>query len=56
VGRPAGIAFYVLALLAVVVGVDVAFLEHHAWERLIVNVAIVAAFGVLYLRFVKRRG
>ncbi len=55
-GRNAGIAFYVLALVAVVVGLDVAFLEHHPWERLIANVAIVAAFGVVYLRFVKRRG
>jgi hypothetical protein len=55
VGRHAGIAFYVLALVAVVAGVDVAFFEHHALERLIVNIAIVAAFGFVYLRFVRPR-
>jgi hypothetical protein len=35
--------------------VDVLFLKHHFWVRLIVNVAIVLAFGAFYLRFVKRR-
>ena len=54
--RHAGVALYVLALVAVVVGVDVAFLEHHFWARLIVNVGIVVVFAATYLRFVKRRG
>ena len=45
---------YVLALVAVVVGVDVLFFRHHFWERLIVNVAIVLVFAVFYLRFLKR--
>ncbi len=52
--RHTGIALYVLALVAVVVGVDIAFFEHHFWERLIANVAIVAAFGAVYLRVVRR--
>jgi hypothetical protein len=36
-GRPA-VLLYVLALVAVVVGVDVLFFRHQFWERLIVNV------------------
>ena len=45
---------YVLALIAVVVGVDVLFFRHQFWERLIVNVGIVLVFGAFYLRFLKR--
>jgi hypothetical protein len=54
-GRRAGIALYVLALVAVVVGVDVLFFGHQFWERLVVNVGIVLVFGAVYLRFLKRR-
>lgn len=46
---------YVLALVVVVVGVDVLFLRHHFWTRLIVNVGIVLAFAVVYLIAVRRR-
>ena len=53
-GRQAVIVLYVLALVAVVVGVDVLFFRHHPWERLIVNVGIVLVFGAFYLRFLKR--
>ncbi len=44
---------YVLALVAVVVGVDVLFFRHQFWERLIVNVGIVMVFGAFYWRFLK---
>ena len=44
---------YVLALVAVVVGVDILFFRHHLWARLIVNVGIVLVFAALYLRFLK---
>jgi len=53
-GRQAAIVLYVLALVAVVAGVDVLFFRHHFWERLIVNVGIVLVFGAFYLRFLKR--
>ena len=53
-GRQAGIVLYVLALVAVVVGVDVMFFRQHFWERLIVNVGIVVVFWAFYLRFLKR--
>ena len=45
---------YVLALVAVVVGVDVLFFRHHLRERLMVNVGIVLVFAAVYLRFLKR--
>jgi hypothetical protein len=53
-GRRAGAALYVLALVAVVVGVDILFFRHHVWERLSVNVGIVLVFAAFYLRFLKR--
>ncbi len=46
---------YVLALVAVVVGVDVLFFRHHFLARLIVNVGIVLVFTAFYLTFLKRR-
>jgi hypothetical protein len=54
VGSRAAVVLYVLALVAVVVGVDVLFFRHHFWERLLVNVGIVLVFAALYLRFLKR--
>jgi hypothetical protein len=53
-GRQAVVVLYVLALVAVVVGVDVLFFSSQFWERLIVNIAIVLVFGVFYVRFLKR--
>jgi uncharacterized membrane protein len=53
--RQAGTALYLLAMVAIVVGVDVVFLRHHFWPRLLANVAIVAVFLVVYLVFLKRR-
>lgn len=53
-GRQTGVVLYVLALVAVVVGVDVLLFRHRFWERLMVNVGIVLVFGAFYLRFVKR--
>ena len=44
---------YVLALIAVVVGVDVLFFRNRFWERLIANVGIVLVFAAFYLRFLK---
>jgi len=53
-GRQAGVALYVFALVAVVVGVDVLFFRHRFWERLMVNVGIVLVFAAFGLRFLKR--
>ena len=48
------IALYVLAMVAVVVGVDVLFLRHDFWARLLVNIGIVLVFVLIYFRFLKR--
>jgi hypothetical protein len=48
------VALYVLAMVAVVVGADVLFFRHHFWDRLMVNVGIVAVFVAFYFRFLKR--
>ncbi len=45
---------YVLAMVAVVVGVDVLFFRHRLWDRLIVNIGIVLVFAAFYFRFLKR--
>jgi hypothetical protein len=52
--RQAVVAIYVLALVAVVVGVDVLFFRNHIWERLLANVGIVLVFAAFGLRFLKR--
>jgi hypothetical protein len=52
-GRQAVVVLYVLTLIAVVVCVDVLFLKHDIWVRLIVNVGIVLVFAAFYMRFLK---
>ncbi len=54
-GRQTAVVLYVLALVAVVVGVDVLFFRNRFWERLMVNLGVVLVFGAFYLRFLKRR-
>ena len=54
-GSRAAVALYVLAMVAVVVGVDLLFFRHQFWERLMVNVGIVLVFAAFFLRFLKRR-
>ncbi len=53
-GSRAVVALYVLAMVAVVVGVDVLFFRHRFGERLMVNVGIVLVFAAFYLRLLKR--
>jgi len=54
VGRQAAVVLYVLAMVAIVVGVDVLFFRHRFWARLMSNVGIVLVFAAFYLRFLKR--
>jgi len=49
------VVLYILALVAVVVGVDVLFFRNQFWERLIANIGIVMVFSAFYLRFLKSR-
>jgi hypothetical protein len=48
------IVVYVLAMAAVIVGVDFAFLRGLFWQRLLVNAALVLAFAAVYLIFLRR--
>jgi uncharacterized membrane protein len=45
---------YVAAMVAIIIGVDIAFFRNRFWERLIANAGIVLLFAALYLRFLKR--
>jgi protein-S-isoprenylcysteine O-methyltransferase Ste14 len=51
-GNPAIGVVYVLAMVAVVVGVDLSFFRDKTWvwERLAANVGIVLVFGAFYFR------
>ena len=53
-GRQVAVAIYVLAMVAVIVGVDIAFFRNRFWERLTVNIGIVLVFAAFYLRFLRR--
>jgi hypothetical protein len=53
-GKHAIVVLYVVALVVVVVGVDVLFLRHLFWPRLLVNIGIVAVFAVGYFLFLRR--
>lgn len=47
------VVIYIVALIAVVVGVDLLFFRHRFWERLIANIGIVLVFAAFYFRFLK---
>ena len=50
------IVLYVVVIIAVVVSVDVLFLRHQFWARLLANICIVGLFGAFYLLFLKNAG
>lgn len=52
-GRQLAIVLYVTAMIALIVGLDVAFFRSRFWERLMVNAGIVLIFGAFYLRFLR---
>ena len=52
-GSRIAVVLYVMAMVAVIVGVDFVFFKNRFWERLIVNIGIVLVFGAFYLRFLK---
>jgi MFS-type transporter involved in bile tolerance (Atg22 family) len=53
-GRQLAVVLYVVAMVAIIVGVDFLFLRHRFWERLIVNIGIVLMFAAFYLTFLRR--
>jgi hypothetical protein len=50
-GRQVISTLYVLVMVTVIVGIDIAFFRDRFWERLMVNVGIVLVFVAFYLRF-----
>jgi uncharacterized membrane protein len=52
--EPKGAVVYVVAMVATIVGVDIAFFRNRFWERLTVNVGIVSVFAAFYLTFLRR--
>jgi len=52
--RQVTVVLYVVAMVVLIVGVDVAFFRDRFWERLMVNVGMVLVFGAFYLRFLGR--
>ncbi len=50
-GRQAVAVLYVIAMAAVIVGMDFAFFTNRFWERLMANAGIVLVFAAFYLRF-----
>ena len=49
--RRIAVVLYVVAMAAVIVGVDFVFFRNRFWERLIVNIGVVLVFGAFYLKF-----
>ena len=53
-GRQVAVVLYVVAMAAVIVGVDLVFFRNQFWERLMANIGIVLVFAAFYLRFFRR--
>jgi hypothetical protein len=49
--RRIAVVLYVVAMVAVIVGVDFVVFRSRFWERLMVNIGIVLVFGAFYFRF-----
>jgi preprotein translocase subunit SecE len=52
--RQVALVLYVVAMAAVIVGVDFVFFRNRFWERLTVNIGIVLVFVAFYSRFLRR--
>jgi hypothetical protein len=53
-GRHVVPVLYVVGMIAIIIGVDLAFFRNLFWERLMVNIGIVLVFVACYLRFLRR--
>ena len=54
-GRQVAGVLYVVAMAAIIVGVDFVFFRDRFWERLMANIGIVLVFVAFYLRFFSSR-
>jgi type IV secretory pathway VirB2 component (pilin) len=53
-GRNGVVALFAVVMIAIIVGVDFAFLRNRFAERLIVNVGIVLVFAAFYFIFLRQ--
>jgi len=53
-GRKVAVVLYVVAMAALIVGVDFVFFRNRFGERLTVNIGIVLVFAAFYWRFLRR--
>ena len=51
--RSTPLVILIVVMIAVIVGVDLAFFRNHFWARLLANIGIVLVFIAFYLRFLK---
>ncbi len=49
--RPISLVLYAIVLIAVIVGIDIAFFKDQFLGRLLVNIGIVLVFAAFYVRF-----
>lgn len=54
VGRQMTGVLLVVAIVAIIVGMDLMFFRNRFWERLIANIGIVLVFAAFYVRFLRR--
>jgi hypothetical protein len=52
-GKNAGVALYIVAMVVIIVGLDILVFRNHLWPRLAANVGIVLLFGAFYFRYVR---
>ena len=52
--RQVAVVLYVVAMAAIIVGVELVFFRNRFWEWLTVNIGIVLVFAAFYLRFLRR--
>jgi preprotein translocase subunit SecE len=52
--RQVAVVLYVVAMAAIIVGVDFVFFRNRFCERLTVNIGIVLVFAAFYLIFLRR--
>jgi preprotein translocase subunit SecE len=52
-GRQVAVVLYVVAMVAVILGLDIAFFRHRFWERLMANIGVVLVFAAFYFRFLR---
>ena len=53
-GRQVAVVLYVVAMVAIIVGVDLMFFRSQFWARLTVNIGIVLVFAAFCWTFLRR--